>query len=162
MDETEVIFVGGVHGVGKSTYCKTFFTPKGYTCVTASTLIKEASSTSINQSKKVNDIDRNQQILINAIENKLNKNNALVIDGHFTLINKQNEVTLIDKEVFFHMKLTRILVLKASPKLVMERLNMRDGSIWTLDFIKQFQIKEIAHAEKIASYLGLHLELVNL
>ena len=38
--ESSIIFLGGIHGVGKTTMCENFFASSGYYCVTANVFVK--------------------------------------------------------------------------------------------------------------------------
>ena len=156
MDSQEVIFIGGIHGVGKSTYCNKKYNDT-YAHVTASQLIKRGGESLIKANKKVTDIAKNQEILIRAIKEQLKINSKLVIDGHYCLLKENDLISLIDKEVFGSMRITKLILLISDPTQIRKRINKRDQNHWTSDFISSFQDKEVEHANSIASHLGLEL-----
>jgi adenylate kinase len=80
-----VIFLGGVHGVGKSTLaalCK----ESGVEHLRASDLIKQASSEArFDERKRVKDVDGNQGILVRSLNARIDGGGKFLLDGHFTL-----------------------------------------------------------------------------
>ena len=65
--QSSIIFLGGIHGVGKTTICEKIFTLSGYYCITASSLIREYG-TKPDDSKKVRNITDNQVKLIRQLQ----------------------------------------------------------------------------------------------
>ena len=64
----KVIFVAGIHGVGKTTGCMAVAEELGIPYYTASQIIKgEKASAVVEQSKLVADIDENQRLLIQGV-----------------------------------------------------------------------------------------------
>ena len=82
--KNRLIFLGGVHGSGKSTYSQKILSAFGYTCVSASELIKNYDG-EVNNDKTVLNIDNNQLVLLSAIEKLQRDNYKVVIDGHFCI-----------------------------------------------------------------------------
>ncbi|MFT6793125.1 MAG: adenylate kinase [Rubritalea sp.] len=156
MNSSEVIFLGGIHGVGKTTYCKKNY-DDDYSHVTASQLIKMDGEALINENKKVANIAKNQEILVKAITAQLKINSKLVIDGHYCLVKENNQISIIDKEVFTDMRITKLVLLISDPTQISQRINKRDRNIWTVEFISDFQNKEVEQANFIATDLNIEL-----
>lgn len=150
------IFIGGVHGVGKTTLSDEVFRPVGYHSVTASSLIKENIASS-SANKLTNNISDNQSILIRQLDITKKAQPKLLLDGHFCLIDKNSKIQLIEVEVFKSIDPDLLLILVDSPKKIADRLSKRDSEIWQIEFIQKFQEQEIQHAKKVAQKLNIEL-----
>lgn len=153
-----MIFMGGIHGVGKSTNCENIFRPAGYHCVTASSLLAQHEEMN-DIGKIVNDVSRNQNIILGQLQARKESYPRVLMDGHFTLINKNGEIEPIELEVFRHINAHRLILIKDNPKFVTERLRRRDSSEWSVDFVSHFQRQEEDHARRISNELGIPLEV---
>ncbi len=159
-EEYSFIFLGGIHGVGKTTLCEKIFIPEGYHCITASSLIKE-SGVILDQNKQVRDISDNQIILINRLILEKQKYKRLLVDGHYCLINKQDQIVPIDIEVFRNIKPSVFILLKDCASKVVNRLKERDDKKWNQLFLDQFQEIEEQHAKYIAHELSIPLQILS-
>lgn len=83
-----IVFVGGVHGVGKSTHCQRISKRAGLQWFMASALIKaEMQSAIAVGSKVVVDPIENQGLLLRGVHNCMRPDQGKVLlDGHFTLL----------------------------------------------------------------------------
>lgn len=153
------IFVGGIHGVGKSTLCDSAFAPAGYHCVTASSLIRLRRSHS-DREKLVDDIPDNQTALIEQLELEKITRRHLLLDGHFCLLNGEGEVEPIRIEVFEAMSPSALVLVKCDPKVVADRLTNRDKKEWCPEMLQQFQEAEEKHAKLVAKVLQAPLTIV--
>lgn len=157
-NNSSMIFVGGVHGVGKSTICKKIFEPAGYKCVTASSLI--ATYKNINdRSKRVDQIADNQTIMLKQLSITQKAAPRLALDGHFTLINSNDQIEPIDIDVFRKIGAHRLILIKGEPIEIASRLKDRDGKTWNITFIEKFQRHEEEHACRVADELKVPLEI---
>jgi adenylate kinase len=152
----KLIFLGGVHGVGKSTLCKNLFLPAGYYCVTASELIKDAGG-AVRKDKKVSALDDNQAKLITQLSRIRNSYARFLLDGHFTLINSHGHIVPIPIHVFRKIRPNVLILLTETPNELAGRLNARDGKKWSLSLIKTFQEQELKHARSVAFELKIPL-----
>ena len=154
-----MVFVGGIHGVGKSTICKEKLDLVGYKHVTASSLIAQHGRET-DSSKRVYCVGQNQSILLQAIEKAKLTHNRLLIDGHFTLINRQGKVEPIDVDIFRAMMPNQLILIKGKPNEIAERLQSRDKKYWTKSFISKFQEIEEAHARYVSKNIGVPLRII--
>ncbi|AEM46873.1 hypothetical protein Acife_0671 [Acidithiobacillus ferrivorans SS3] len=154
-----MVFVGGIHGVGKTTISRNVFEPAGYQCVTASSLIAEHGRKT-DHDKRVDGVGDNQTALLHELANAKAKHGRLLLDGHFTLINGQDEIEPIDVEVFRAMKPNQLILIKGRPEEIATRLKERDGKKWKSSFLAKFQEKEEAHARRVAKELGVRLRII--
>lgn len=152
------IFFGGIHGVGKTTLCERVFAPAGYHCITASSLIK-TYGLKTDQDKLVEDIADNQTALIEQLKYEKESHSLLLLDGHYCLINSQNQFEPIDVEVFRKMNPSIFILLKDSPEEIAKRLSKRDGKEWDQFFVTQFQTAEERHAQHVSVELKIPLEV---
>lgn len=106
-----IIFLAGVHGVGKSYLGEPAAKALGIAYRTASKLIREekgAATWAID--KKTADIDSNQTALIQAVS-KLRAAGALLLDGHFVLRDAQGTITPLTARVFSQLNLKGVILL---------------------------------------------------
>lgn len=155
----KVIFVSGVHGVGKTSMCEVYKTNEMFTFQSAGQLIRAARSQSnIDQSKDVKNIDDNQKLLINAVSNIKNSGKFLLLDGHFAVWDSEHQPTAIDTKVFIELGIDSIITIHDEPQLIAERINTRDEkSSLSADEIDALQKLEIEQASQIARKLNVPL-----
>ncbi|WP_407578873.1 ATP-binding protein [Citrobacter koseri] len=122
-----LIFVAGVHGVGKGYLCKKALDRLDILHKSASELIKENSTTALNKDKHTDNVDRNQLTLIQALT-EYKKNNAnLLLDGHFALLDKDGRIKDITQETFSGMNIDYVILISESEETIRERIRTRDG-----------------------------------
>lgn len=63
-----MIFISGVHGVGKSYFCDMVKKELGINAFTASQLIEKKKNRVFDSNKRIKDIDDNQRLLIESLE----------------------------------------------------------------------------------------------
>ena len=151
-----LLFVGGIHGVGKTTLCKSAFIPAGYHCITASSLIR-LHKIHPDCEKLVDDIPDNQSTLIKQLRLEKDARSLLLLDGHFCLLNKEGAVEPIQIDVFKQISPNALLLVKCDPKDLATRLSNRDGKEWNQEMLSDFQDAEEEHAKRVAEALGISL-----
>lgn len=156
--QSSIVFLGGVHGVGKTTMCEKFFSSSGYYCVTASSLIREYETKS-DDSKKVGDIADNQVKLIRQLNIKKKSHNHILLDGHYCVIDNSKRICQIELDVFQKINPSCLFLLKGSPIKIASRLSSRDSMEWTEEFIEEFQKYEESHAKKVSLKLSIPLHI---
>lgn len=154
-DRPRIIFIGGVHGVGKTTFCKELSLSYNIPHFSASSLIKEKSKNSVQSNKITSKINKNQDILTQEIRSRFSPNSTYLLDGHFTLINSDSAISLIPETVFFNISPIAIIVLQANPEIIYSRLLQRDGAAMDVEFIERFQNAEIEQSQRIATLLQI-------
>jgi len=155
------IFVGGVHGVGKTTLCNELALEFRIPHLTASNLIKEHQKIPHSQHKVVHDIEGNQGALVEALSAIEITSLTYILDGHYTLIDSENEVKRIPLGAFTRVSPLSLVIVTGKPCEIKERLQSRDSTEYTVDFIEYMQELEIKHAQYIAQQTGAHLEIVS-
>lgn len=156
-----MIFLSGVHGVGKSSVCRKIESDLEFTWFSASKIISDAKNIDMFSEKKVENIDYNQIVLIKEIEKIKQKNDEFILDGHFCLINSSNVIEKIDIDVFKQLDPNLIIVLIDDVKTIIRRLNERDNMNYSEDFITKFQNIEIQYAQEVGYILDKPVEIVD-
>ena len=150
------VFVGGVHGVGKTTFLNKTLRQLGFTCFSASELIKR-HKLSVSKDKTVANIAGNQGVLISESSQEAARHRLYALDGHFTLLSSEKVVCPIPIEVFSALNLDCMILLLSSYKEIQSRMLSRDGTKWTKSLITSFVREEERQAEKVAAGLGIPL-----
>lgn len=156
-----MIFVSGVHGVGKTYFCNTVREKLGIKSYTASQLIEAKKNKSFSADKRVSDVDINQVLLLEAIEELRQSEKEFILDGHFCLLNAEGEISRIPKNTYSSLKPSSIILLTEKPEIIAERRYLRDGIQQDQAEIKAFQDAEKDYAIEIAVYLDIPIEISN-
>lgn len=154
---SRLVFLGGVHGVGKSTICEDHLRPAGYACFTASALIREGGSVDVNISKQVSDVDHNQWILLEGLKKVRRSATDVVLDGHYCLLNSERKIEKVPMWLFKEMRADGLALAIGDPAVIAQRLSVRDGHPWTAEFVSNFQTEEVKYAREVADALGVPL-----
>ena len=104
-------FIGGIHGVGKGTICKEIISDFNITHLSASEVLKWEEISSL-ENKKVNDFELSQNILISNLNQITEPTKNYLLDGHFCLLNSENEPEKINKETFIELNPKAFIILK--------------------------------------------------
>jgi adenylate kinase len=155
------IFVAGIHGVGKTYLASRLPAGSGLMHTSASKLIREELTLpDWNSDKRVSDVERNQDALAKAVARHNANGIALLLDGHFVLLNTVGEFVLLGAEVFRALNLSGVLLIEADPKVVEVRVQSRDDLRRDTDWLSMFMSKERAQAEVVCSDLNAPLRLL--
>lgn len=156
--DRKIIFVGGIHGVGKTTFCQSIASSLRLQHVSASELIYTGKQIHSTTSKQVDDIGENQSILIAGIEKTIDRDRWWLIDGHFCLLNEQNVISNIPLPTFEAIAPKAILILYDDARKVTERLAERDQKKYVHELVVSLQERELEYGAHIAK--SLHIPCV--
>jgi adenylate kinase len=154
-----MIFISGIHGVGKSYFCDKVKAELGIETFSASRLISNRKHAGFTSDKLIPDIDDNQQYLIIAVKELNLSTHDYLLDGHFCLLNSEGHVTRISEETFMKLHPNAIVLLTEKPEVIAERRKQRDGIDHNADDIRSFQQEEVAYATEISETLGIPLKI---
>ncbi len=149
-----VIFICGVHGVGKSYLCTAVSNVLGIPHKIASELIKSRNISAVSANKIVTDVKGNQYLLLHAVNEELAKSNKIILDGHVTLKTKEG-IECIPLSVFESLPLLVCIMISKPPELIYEQILKRDGVAPDIDEIELHQNKEMEQCLMIAEKVGV-------
>ena len=153
------VFGGGVHGVGKSSMFSRMANKRGITHWSASGLIKAVKSDALfDDSKVVQDVANNQDLLVRGYHQAISGQKGLILlDGHFTLINKEGLVIEVPIATFKELRLAALTCVSEAPQTIYKRLMLRDGRAPSVDQINSHQEREVIAARNVANHLRIEL-----
>lgn len=149
-----IIFIGGIHGVGKGTMCKEISRNKGFHHLSASKIIKW-SDISDTKNKKVKDINITQEKLMVGLENAIKNDVKYLLDGHFCLLNDEGKIEKVSISTFLHIKPEAIIVITSDIGIVKKRLEDRDEVIYSSLLLHKMQELEVLYAKEVAEILNI-------
>ena len=156
MNDRKILFVGGIHAVGKGTICKELAEKFNFEHLSASQVLKW-NEISDSKNKKVQNFTTTQDRLLTNLSKIIKPNVKYLLDGHFTLLNSNGKPEKIDETTFVGIRPESIILLTCEPKIIFERLKQRDESIYKLSVLKKMQQMEVEYAEYISKKLEIPL-----
>lgn len=152
-----VYFITGAYGVGKTTLCKKLSCMLSVPYFSASELISAQNKEMYGANKTVKDKIENQNILKEAIAQKLIDFPTFFLNGHTAIFKRDNTVDLLPAEAFQHFNLVAIILLEAPSGVLLEHLNNRDQISYSKKEISSLIVAEGAQAQGIAEKLRIPL-----
>lgn len=153
-----VIFIAGVHGVGKTTLCRRIALSGQFTHKSASEIISEQKAAAIAaNSKEVRDIAGNQQLLIDGVLRMASSQKSLLLDGHFVLLNTRKRPEPIPTAVFAKLCIDGVILVTGKPSQIAAQLAARDGKGLCPENVAALQALETSRAKSVSKELGLPL-----
>lgn len=156
-----IIFIGGIHGVGKTFYSNNLSKCSNIPHYSCSELISRFKSID-NKTKLTKNINENQSLLKLAVDSYLSPNNKYILDGHFCLINDKGEICRVPEKIFLELNMSNIIVLENDCNKIIDNLKRRDNRVYSKSLISSFQNEEILYAKYIAQLLNISIEIINL
>lgn len=155
-----LIFIGGIHGVGKGTLCKKLSSSSKLIHLASSDLIKWSEISSV-KNKTVNNVLNTQERLISGLEKQIIEDKKYLLDGHFCLLNSKNIPVVVPFETFKRINPKGIILVTEKIKLISQRLNNRDNVFYSQELLENFQNREKEQAKKTAEKLNIRLLYYN-
>lgn len=155
-----IVFLGGVHGVGKSTLAK-LCQDYGITHLRASDLIKTATSDiRFDGKKRVKDIGGNQSLLVSALQSRTAAGGNFLLDGHFTLFSADGKIEKIPVETYSAINPSGLAVLIDKPEAIASRINSRDKTGHDAEKLAAMQEQEVEHAHAVGQALKISVSII--
>ena len=148
------IFIAGVYGTGKSTMCSALAKMLHVPAFSAGDLISSINGERYGANKIVSDKYANQLLLIERVHQLIQKNERIILAGHFCIFNSYNEVDILPEFVYSQLSISRIILLEANIQTVISNLISRDGKNYTLESISKLIKKEREQCKRIAEQLS--------
>lgn len=152
-----ISFIGGIHGVGKSTICTAICESTGRLHLSASELIKWKDINTDVFNKKVASIPDTQDRLINGLQGVTQQGKHYLLDGHYCLFDGQGRITPVPIETFTSIQPVSLHIILGDTLEIKKRLEARDAKTYDAELLDQMQRCEMDHARRVAS--SLHVEL---
>jgi len=157
---SDCIFIGGVHGVGKSSLCAAFSVKTKVAHYVASDLIKSLRNEDANLHKEVNNLTQNQDALLTAISLMINEPQYL-LDGHFVVCVAGKGLSPVPTEIFRAIQPLGIIIVTGNALHASDRIKSRDCKDIPPVLLEQMQIAEIAHGNHVAKELDIPLHILD-
>ena len=149
-----IIFVGGVHAVGKTTFARRVKADNDIiTLLPASDIIKWNDP----KQKKVEDVHETQNLLVENLQKLVDIDKPYLLDGHFCLMNSKGEVCRVPMQTFQDINPEMIFLLIEDYDVIMNRLMCRDNMKYKPDIIKSLCEIEFSWAHDVANKLGVEI-----
>jgi len=157
-----MIFLGGIHGVGKSSMCAEAAQRNGLTVFGASAIIRaERQVPSVDSRTAVRDVRGNQELLIQGVRKRVPQSSGyFVLDGHFALRTLDGAIERIDPAVFVALGIDHFICVRDDPQAIAARLLDRDGAIHKVGNIAGLQSDELDHAGCVSRELKIQLDVI--
>jgi adenylate kinase len=154
-----VAFIGGIHGVGKSTICKTVCSETGLLHLTASEVLKWKDISENTADKAVVDILDTQDRLVVGLRSIVHPENKYLLDGHYCLLNKMNAIEKVPLKTFRQINPFFLSLITDDILAIKDRLEARDGKLWDVNLLNEMQEQEVFHAKEISAKLNIKLNI---
>ena len=156
-----VIFLAGVHGVGKGFLGAPVAKSLGLNHCTASQLIREEKGRATwGKERLVAEVEDNQLALIRAVTRRLESGGTILLDGHFVLRGASGELVKLQVDVFSGLHLSGAIILAEDAAIVVSRLAGRDGFAMSEASIAELASEEISHAKDVCLALQIPLVII--
>lgn len=154
--DNKAIFIGGIHGVGKTTLCGELKKKLGIGHHSASSLIKSLKNDDEDSfNKQVENIGGNQKLLITAISKYVDGSSPYLLDGHFCLLDTNNAINKVPFSTFKDISPAGIILLHDSIENIQNKIKGRDGKKYKSNLLLQFQDSEIKYSKEVADELKI-------
>lgn len=154
-----IAFIGGIHGVGKSTICRQICDEVKLEYLSASELIKWKDINEDVQNKKVKNIPATQDRLIIGLANTVQKNKSYLLDGHYCLLNCENEIVNIPLDTFKSINPISLNIILGDINEIRDRLEKRDNRPYDQELLTRMQESELNYARHLSKTLGVTLTI---
>lgn len=145
----KTFLLSGVHGVGKGFFLNRVKSKiENFALLSASDLIGKYKSAADAGYKKVAHVNKNQDILINALnQEQCSSSQDIILDGHICVFNADGLIERIPKYFFIDGKIDGIIILQDSDEEIYNRIKLRDSKTINIGDITNMQNEEKEYAE---------------
>ncbi|NQJ49329.1 AAA family ATPase [Streptococcus suis] len=156
------ILLVGIHGVGKTTLLNKLKDSIDLTALSISDLIRQAGNDIKREEKHTTNIQNNQFLWKEKLkEYSFLKDELVVLDGHFTLLDKNGDIVELPFEIFDGIDIRKIVLKRELPSVIKDRLENRDRTLWNIDLVDNFQETETKRAQQFSVEKNIPLLEIN-
>ncbi|MGT2812315.1 ATP-binding protein [Streptococcus minor] len=156
------ILLVGIHGVGKTTLLNKLKESIDLTALSISDLIRQAGNDIKRDEKYTKNIQNNQFLWKEKLkEYSFLKDELVVLDGHFTLLDKNGDIVELPFETFDGIDIRKVVLKRELPSVIKDRLENRDRTLWNIDLIDNFQETETKRAQQFSVEKNIPLLEIN-
>ncbi len=156
----KIIFIGGVHGVGKGTLCEELVQRCPVVHLSSSELINWSEMNDDPCNKLVGNVSKTQDRLVEGLHNALHPNCNYLLDGHFCLLTDEQDFSDVPFETFEAISPCAIILVTCNPQIICERLNSRDKKFYSTELIDKMQNAEIERCMDISRRLNVECIII--
>lgn len=150
------IFVGGVHGSGKTELCKKIQEKIECVYLSASQLLRWSK-----KEKNVENVQENQRILKELLKKEMQDDKLYLIDGHFALWNNEYKCEKVPLTFFEDLNIKCILLVVENEDVIEKRLFVRNEINVLSENIVSISKVEKEYSQFVAEKLGIYFYQVN-
>lgn len=154
-NDIRIVFIGGVHGVGKTLFAEKASQIVGVSRFSASSLISEQRKAPAAINKRVRNVGDNQTELIAAIEAQPIRAMQILLDGHFCVLDSSDAIRTVPIETFQQLAPVAVVVLLDEVERIQKRLQERDHREFSVRLLADLQNAEREHAEVVCKKLRI-------
>lgn len=154
-----IIFVGGIHGVGKSTLCKEISSQTGLKYLSASQVLKWGKVSENPNRKLVADVNHTQDLLLSGLKSLIVPEEVYLLEGHYCLLDSNSSIARVPQETFIAINPILFGLIVDDERKIQERVMARDGEACNLDLYIEMQAEEIKYASEIAGQINVPLKV---
>ena len=157
--KNNIAFIGGIHGVGKSTICRQICKELRMEYLSASNIIKWKDINEDALNKKVKSIPDTQDRLITGLTKVVQENRSYLLDGHYCLLSEENEIIQVPIDTFKLINPISLGIILGEIDEIVHRLGLRDGKPYDRTLLKRMQESELSYARHLSKTLGVTLSI---
>ena len=161
MQNPSIIYISGIHWIGKTTLCSKIAEKIWMNHVIASSLLKKYKP-DFEAIKSMESIKNDVNTVLYWLRQEQNGSRAILFDGHFVLSDKEQALIKIKRDFFLQAQIGQIIMLIDSTVDIKSRLKKRDNKDFSLDFLNQFQDLELEYSQEIASMLAVKHQIFDI
>lgn len=153
-----IIFIGGIHAVGKSTFIKHVKTlAPNIETLSCSTLLRWENP----EDKEVEDVMSNQERLLSALNDVVDIDKPYFVDGHFCLLDTDHNIVPVDFSIIKAINPRTIILLTEDVNVVHRRLLERDGKDYDIQLLLNMDLKERELAHNFSTQYDIPIYVIN-
>jgi adenylate kinase len=153
-----IAFIGGIHGVGKSTVCKTICDVTRFEHLIASEVLKWKELEN-SAEKNVADVQQTQNRLLLGLNGLVSPNKKYLLDGHYCLLTKTRIIEKVPIDTFESIAPFLLIVVTDDVSSIKDRLEKRDSRVYDWNLLNEMQNCELCYAKQIAHTLKIELNI---